>query len=125
MSYDYNRQREIFGKPVFDHGTKRAEYADRMAMLEAGWLLVQKAAFMHDRGEVFHPYASMAKLFNTEEGIKISHWAALNFGARGILTGHPVSQYPLDSNAALIGEGAPEVQRKIISENIENILRDL
>ncbi|MGA1847913.1 MAG: acyl-CoA dehydrogenase family protein [Thermoplasmatota archaeon] len=125
MSFDYNRQRDIFGKPVFDHGTKRAEYADRMALLEAGWLLVQKAAYMHDRGEVFHPYASMAKLFNTEEGLRISQWAALNFGARGILTGHPVSQYPLDSNAALIGEGAPEVQRKIVSENIENILKEL
>ena len=64
----------------------------------------------------------MAKLFNTEEGQRISHWAALNFGARGLLEGHPVSQYPLDSTAAMMGEGAPEVQRRIISKHIEEII---
>ncbi len=122
MALDYNKKRDIFGKPIMDFESKRAEYADRMTFLQAGWLMVEKAAEVHDNGGDFSYYASMAKLFNTEEGMKISHWAALNFGARGILEGHPVSQYMLDSNVALIGEGAPEVQRKIISENLERIL---
>lgn len=122
MALDYNKKREIFGRTVFDHGTKRSEYADRITMLQAGWLMVQKAARMHDMGEDFSYYASMAKLFNTEEGMRISQFAAMNFGARGYLQGHPISQYPLDSSAALMGEGAPEVQRKIIAENIDEIL---
>jgi alkylation response protein AidB-like acyl-CoA dehydrogenase len=125
MSLKHNKKREIFSKPIFDHESKRAEYADRITMLQAGWLMVQKAAEVHERGGVFYYYASMAKLFNTEEGIKISHWAALNFPPRTVLDAHPVSQFMLDSNVALIGEGAPEVQRKIISENIDNILEDL
>lgn len=125
MSLDHNRKRNIFGKPIFEHESKKAEYADRMTMLQAGWLMVEKAAKVHDSGKDFSYYASMAKLFNTEEGVKTSHWAALNFGARGVLEGHPVSQYMLDSNVALIGEGAPEVQRKIVSENLDRILEDL
>ncbi|MGA1872954.1 MAG: acyl-CoA dehydrogenase family protein [Thermoplasmatota archaeon] len=125
MAYDYNRRRKVFGQTIFDNGSKRAEYADRMTFLEAGWLLVQKAAYMHDRGRDYLQYSSMAKLFNTEEGHRISHWAALNFGARGLLSGHPVSQYPLDSTAAMMGEGAPEVQRKIVSENLDSILDGL
>lgn len=125
MSLDHNRKREIFQKPIFDHESKRSEYADRMTLLQAGWLMVEKAASVHDSGGDFSYYASMAKLFNTEEGIKISHWAALNFGARGVLEGHPVSQYMLDSNVALIGEGAPEVQRKIIAENLDSILEQI
>jgi alkylation response protein AidB-like acyl-CoA dehydrogenase len=122
MSYNYNKKRDIFGKKIYEFESKKAEYADKITMLEAGWLLVQKAAHQHDNGKDYLYYSSMAKLFNTEEGQKISHWAALNFGARGLLAGHPVSQYPLDSTAAMMGEGAPEVQRKIISENIDDIL---
>jgi len=122
MSYQYNKKRDIFGKKIYDFESKKAEYADKVTMLEAGWLLVQKAAYQHDLGKDYLYYSSMAKLFNTEEGHKISHWAALNFGARGLLAGHPISQYPLDSTAAMMGEGAPEVQRKIISENIDDIL---
>ena len=125
MALDHNKKREIFGKPIIDFESKRAEYADRMTFLQAGWLMVEKAAEVHDSGGDYSYYASMAKLFNTEEGMKISQWAALNFGARGVLEGHPVSQYMLDSNVALIGEGAPEVQRKIISENLERILEAL
>lgn len=125
MSLEHNKKREIFGRPIIEHDSKRAEYADKMTFLQAGWLMVEKAARVHDSGKDFSYYASMAKLFNTEEGMKISHWAALNFGARGVLEGHPVSQYMLDSNVALIGEGAPEVQRKIVSENLERILEDI
>jgi alkylation response protein AidB-like acyl-CoA dehydrogenase len=125
MAYDYNRKRGIFGKMIYDFESKRAEYADRITILEAGWLMVQKAAYQHDNGHEYLYYSSMAKLFNTEEGQKISHWAALNFGARGLLSGHPVSQYPLDSTAAMMGEGAPEVQRKIIAKHIDDILEGL
>jgi alkylation response protein AidB-like acyl-CoA dehydrogenase len=125
ISLDHNRVRKIFGKPVFDHESKRAEYSDRITILQAGWLLVIKAAEVHDAGGDFSYYASMAKLFNTEEGMKISHWAALNFGARGVLSSHPASRYMLDSNVALIGEGAPEVQRKIVAENLDNIMERL
>ncbi|MGA1822799.1 MAG: acyl-CoA dehydrogenase family protein [Thermoplasmatota archaeon] len=125
MSFEYSNRRRIFGRTIFEHESKRSEFADRITTLQAAWLLIQKAAFRHDSGRDYSYNASMAKLFTTEEGSLVSHWAALNFGARGILEGYPVSQYPLDSNAALIGEGAPEVQRKIISENIEAILNDM
>ena len=67
----------------------------------------------------------MAKLFSTEEGLKIANWASITLGARGIIQGNPVAEFPHDAKVALIGEGAPEVQKKIISENIDKVLSDL
>ncbi len=119
------RSRNVFGGPLFSHQSKKNQFADHIARLEAGWLLVQKAAFLKDIGEEFRFNSSMAKLFTTEEGLKISQWAQETFGARGVLTTNRISEYPDDSKAALIGEGAPEVQKKIVSEHIDEILDSL
>jgi alkylation response protein AidB-like acyl-CoA dehydrogenase len=119
------RSRNVFGTSLFSHQSKRNGFADHIARLEAGWLLVQKAAFLKDMGEEFRFNSSMAKLFTTEEGLRISQFAQETFGARGVLTSNRISEYPDDSKAALIGEGAPEVQKKIVSEHIDEILDSL
>lgn len=119
------KNRKVFGSTLFSHQSKRNEFADNITRLEAGWLLVQKAAFLKDTGKEFRFNSSMAKLFATEEGLRISQWAAETFGARGILETNQVSEFPLDAKAALIGEGAPEVQKKIVSEHIDEILDSL
>ncbi len=121
-AYNYSRKRKIFGKTIFEHDLKASEFAERITMLEAGWLMIKKAAFLSDSGEDFLHNASMAKLFTTEEGMKIAQWSALIFGARGAMDGQKVSAYIMDAHVALVGEGAPEVQKLIISRNIDRIL---
>jgi alkylation response protein AidB-like acyl-CoA dehydrogenase len=122
QAYGHARKRQLFGKALIEHTSKRNEFAEHIAQLEAGWLLVQKAAYLKDSGMEFRFNSSMAKLLCTEEGQRIAQWAATCFGARGILASHKITEYPMDAQAALIGEGAPEVQKKIIGENIETIL---
>jgi alkylation response protein AidB-like acyl-CoA dehydrogenase len=119
------KSRKVFGSSLFSHQSKKNEFADNITRLEAGWLLVQKAAFLKDANKEFRFNSSMAKLFTTEEGLRISQWAAETFGARGVLETNQVSEFPLDAKAALIGEGAPEVQKKIVSEHIDEILDSL
>jgi alkylation response protein AidB-like acyl-CoA dehydrogenase len=65
----------------------------------------------------------MAKLFLTEEGLKIANWATEVLGARGVLESHPIAAYPMDIKGSMMGEGAPEVQKKIIAEHIEDKLK--
>ncbi len=125
MAYDHVRRRKAFGKTLFEHESKRVEFADNLARLEAGWLLVEKAAWLSDTGRESRANASMAKLFNTEEGMGITQWATEAFGARGVMATHPVAEYPHDAKAALLGEGAPEVQKKIIAENIDSVLDEM
>jgi alkylation response protein AidB-like acyl-CoA dehydrogenase len=122
LALRHAKTRKVFGRILFSHQSKRNEFADNITRLEAGWLLVQKAAFLKDTGKEFRFSSSMAKLFTTEEGLRISQWAAETFGASGVLETNQVSEFPLDAKAALIGEGAPEVQKKIVSEHIDEIL---
>ncbi len=125
LALRHAKSRNVFGSSLFEHQSKKNEFADNITRLEAGWLLVQKAAFLKDMGKEFRFNASMAKLFTTEEGLRISQWAQETFGARGVLTTNQVSEYPNDAKAALIGEGAPEVQKKIVSKHIDDILDSL
>jgi len=118
-------RRRVFGKPLMEHESKKNEFADKITSLEAAWLMIEKAAFLKDAGEEFRYHASMAKLFATEQAVDIAQWAVELFGARGVLKSHPVSVYPHDARLAVVGEGAPEVQKKIIAENIEGILASL
>ena len=121
----HSRRRRAFGKPLFDHESKRYEFSDHIAHIHAGWLLIQKAAFLRDQGREYKHYSSLAKLYNTEEGMKVSVWAVITFGARGVIHGNPVAEFPHDSLVSIIGEGAPEVQKKIISQYIDEFLSDL
>jgi hypothetical protein len=116
------KRRRVFGRLLMEHASKKNEFADKITAMEAAWLMVQKAAFLKDAGEEYRHHASMAKLFATEQAVDIAQWAVEIFGARGVLGTHPVSAYPHDARLAVVGEGAPEVQKKIIAENIEGIL---
>ena len=125
QAFKHAKKRMAFGKTLFEHGSKRNEFAENITKLQAGWLLTKKAAFLKDSGKEFRFNSSMAKLFTTEEGVAISRWAVETFGARGVLSALPVSEYPMDAQAALVGEGAPEVQKKIIAGHITELLEDL
>jgi len=125
MARKHAARRKTFGKTLLEHESKRNELADRVTGLQAAWLLTQKAAFLRDAGGPFRHQASMAKLFAAEQAMETARWAAELFGARGVLETHPVSAYPEDARLAMIGEGAPEVQKKIIAEGVDPILAGL
>ena len=120
--YKHAMSRKTFGKPLIEHQAKKNEFADHLAHLEACWLLIQKAAYLRDSGQEFRFNASMAKLVSTEEALKVSLWATELLGARGVLESHPIHEYPLDAKGGMVGEGAPEVQKKIIAEHIEDVI---
>ncbi|MFW3145323.1 MAG: acyl-CoA dehydrogenase family protein [Thermoplasmatota archaeon] len=124
-AYKHAKKRLAFGESLFDHESKKNEFADHLAHLQAGWLMIQKAAFENDNGRDFKHFASLAKLYNTEEGMQISLWAVITMGARGVIMQNPISGFPHDSIVSIIGEGAPEVQKKIISQHIDEILREI
>lgn len=123
QAYKHATSRKAFGKLLIQHESKKNEFADHLTRLEACWLLIQKAAYLCDSDQEFRYNSSMAKLISTEEALKISLWATELFGARGVLSTHPISEFPLDAKGGMVGEGAPEVQKKIIAEHVEEMLK--
>lgn len=120
LAHRHAVNRKAFGKTLIQNDSKKNEFADNLVRLEASWLLTQKAAFLKDSGREFRYNSSMAKLFTTEEALKITEWATEILGARGVLERHPVSDYHHDAKGSMMGEGAPEVQKRIISRIVQD-----
>jgi alkylation response protein AidB-like acyl-CoA dehydrogenase len=115
LAHQRANKRKVYGSTIWDLQSKRHEFADMAIKAEAGRLLYQKAAWLRDSGQDFRMAASMAKLFATENAKELTMWAAYLHGGAGVLEENRIHRYPLDAWASSMGEGAPEVQRLIIS----------
>ncbi len=120
LAHKRARSRRIFGATIWDQQSKRAEFADHAAHMEAGRLLYRRAAWLRDTGQDYRMAASLAKLFATEHAKQITNWAALLHGGSGVLVDNPIHRYPLDAWASALGEGVSEVQRLIVSRQFDD-----
>jgi acyl-CoA dehydrogenase len=89
--------------------------------IEAGRLLVRRAAAAYDGGAPAHVVtttAAQAKLFATEAAQWVVDQAVQLHGARGLEKGHLLERLYREVRAPRIYEGASEVQRTIIARGL-------
>ena len=116
-SLRYAKQRESFGKPLFEHQSIQFKLANMAMEIDAGRLLTHKAAILSDRGEESNIEASMAKLFTSEMAVRHGLEAIQIFGGMGYTKEVPVERYLRDAKLCEIGEGSSEIQRIIIARH--------
>lgn len=108
--------RELFGGPISDLQMIQAKLADMAVQVDAGALLVYRAAWTKDRGaERITREAAMAKLYATESAQRIVDDAVQIHGGDGVRRGHPVEALYREIRALRIYEGASEIQKVIIA----------
>ena len=118
-SVAYARQRQAFGKPIGELQAIQFMLADMATAIEGARLLVHRAAWLRDRGDV--PYtreASMAKLFATEMVNRVAYQAVQIHGAYGYSREYPVERYSRDARVTTIYEGTSEIQRLVIARKL-------
>lgn len=115
---DYAKQRNTFGKPIAEHQAVAFMLADMAVGIEAGRLLVYKAAAEIDAGRRNTYYASAAKLFAAEHANKVCSDAIQIFGGNGFNTGYPVEKLYRDSKIFQIYEGTSQIQKLVISRTL-------
>jgi alkylation response protein AidB-like acyl-CoA dehydrogenase len=119
-SLKYAKEREAFGKPIFEHQSIQFMLADMAMEVDAARLLVQKSAILSDRGEPANLDISIAKLFSSEIATQAGLKAIQIHGGNGYTKDFPVERYMRDAKLCEIGEGSSQIQRIIIARQLLN-----
>jgi short/branched chain acyl-CoA dehydrogenase len=111
----YAKQRKAFGKPISKFQAIQAKLADMSAEIEAGRLLVYKAAREKDSGANFTLTAAQAKLKTGRLAVRCTEEAVQIHGGYGYIEEYPVCRFYRDAKILTIGEGTDEVQQMVIA----------
>ena len=88
----YARERESFGKPIFEHQSVQFRLAEMAMKIEAARQLILHAAAMKDAGLPCLKEAAMAKLFASEMAERVVSDAMQVFGGYGYVADFPVER---------------------------------
>ncbi|MBH0776720.1 acyl-CoA dehydrogenase family protein [Nocardia bovistercoris] len=113
-AFEYAKQRESFGKPIWQHQAIGHYLADMATKLTAARLLVLDAARRFDNGQRCDMEAGMAKLYASETAMEIALSAVRIHGGYGYSTEYDVERYFRDAPLMIVGEGTNEIQRNVI-----------
>jgi butyryl-CoA dehydrogenase len=110
----YSKQREAFGKPIFEHQALQFRLADMATQIEAARQLIHHAASLKDAGVPCLKEAAMAKLFASEMAERVCSAAIQVFGGYGYVGDFPVERIYRDVRVCQIYEGTSDIQRMVI-----------
>ena len=114
----YAKERKQFGRALAEFEMIQWKLARARTELDAGRLLVHRAAGLADAGHPFTRAASMAKLYATEAASRAANAALQVLGGYGYLRDYPVERILRDVRLMEIGEGTSEIQRIVIARDL-------
>lgn len=109
----YAKNRKQFGRSLSEQQVIAFKLADMRVKLDAGQLLVDKAAWRPTSLAI-----SEAKLFCSEAANQIAYDALQIHGGYGYTKDYPVEKYFRDARVTTLYEGTSEIQRLIIAREI-------
>jgi len=110
----YSKERQAFGRPVFEHQAVQFKLADMATQVEAARQLIWHAASLKDAGRPCLKEAAMAKLNASEMAERVCSAAIQVFGGYGYVSDFPVERIYRDVRVCQIYEGTSEVQKILI-----------
>jgi len=110
----YAKERQQFGRPIFEFQAIQHKLADMAVAIELGRNQYLKAAWLKDNDRPHTFEATAAKLFASEMAEKVASDALQIHGGYGYMREYPVSRYYQGAKLLQIVEGTSEVQRMIL-----------
>ena len=114
----YAKKRKQFGRALAEFEMIRWKLAQARTELDAGRLLIHRAAALADSGLPFTRAASMGKLYATEAASRAANASLQVLGGYGYLRDHPIERIVRDARLMEIGEGTSEIQRIVIARDL-------
>ena len=118
LALDYAREREQFGRPIYEFQGLQWMLADMSIQLAAARALIHGAA----AGEA-SPFpdpleAAQAKIFASEMAMSVTNDALQVFGAAGYSRNRPLERMARDARMFTIGSGTAQVLRTLVASRI-------
>ncbi|MCU1677083.1 MAG: acyl-CoA dehydrogenase domain protein [Frankiales bacterium] len=117
----YSKERIAFGEPINRMQGIQFKLADMETGTAAARELLYKACAMCDRAERpadLPKYTSMAKLFASDNAMKVTLEAIQVLGGYGYVNDYPVERMMRDAKITQIYEGTNEIQRVVIARGM-------
>ena len=112
----YCNEREQFGQPIGQFQMNQEMVAQMAAEIEAARLMVYKAAWQKDQGNLRNTLeVAMAKYLAGEVAAKSAGYAMRILGAYGYSTEYPVARYYRDAPTYFMVEGSANICKWIIA----------
>lgn len=114
----YCNERKQFGKPIGQFQMNQDMIAQMATAIEAARLLVYKAAWEKDQGNLNNGLdVAQAKYFAGETAVKCADMAMRILGAYGYSSEYPVARYYRDAPTYTMVEGSANICKMIIAKD--------
>ncbi len=114
----YAIQRKTMGVPIIEHQLIQQKLAQMSMKIDAARLLVHKAAYLMDKGEIPIKEASEAKLFASTTAMEVTREAIQVHGGYGYTREYQVERMHRDAKVTEIYEGTSEIQHIVIAREV-------
>jgi alkylation response protein AidB-like acyl-CoA dehydrogenase len=115
----YARERKQFGQPINSFQGIQFKLADMETQTAAGRELLYQACAKADRGDADRgKYSAMAKLYNSDNAMRVTVEAVQILGGYGYVSEYPVERMLRDAKITQIYEGTNEIQRLVIARTL-------
>jgi alkylation response protein AidB-like acyl-CoA dehydrogenase len=114
----YTKEREQFGRPIYEFQGLQWMLADMSIQIEASRALIYKAAVSAGDGFPDVLMAAQAKVFASEMAIKVTNDALQLFGAAGYSQSRPLERMVRDGRMFAIGGGTAQILRTVVASRL-------
>ena len=118
LTVDYVRERQAFGKALWDQPVVRNKLAWMAAKAQAVRALTYQCAQMIEEGQDTVREVSMLKAFGAETLQEVVHTCLQLHGGAGYMIGTPVERMTRDARILTIGGGATEVMLEEVAKRM-------
>ena len=111
----YTKDRQAFGKPIFDFQNTRFTLAECQALLMASRAMVDAAMVSHLKGELGVERAALLKYWITDQQCKLIDECLQLFGGYGYMKEYVIARLYADSRVQRIYGGTNEIMKELAS----------
>ena len=114
----YVNERVQFRKRIAQFQNTQFTLADLQTRVDAGRMLLWRAAKLKDMGKPYSTEAAMGKLYNSDLAMETTMKCLQFFGGYGYTKEYPIERMMRDANITQIYEGTNEIQKMVIGRAI-------